>query len=120
MQTRREREAPGVSAGGPTHGWLPGLRETHCGGGGGKNTLDAEKITCEACQEPMPVRVAAEQVLNILAFRPNPDTLREALLHVVDREACPDRLERIGRLIVPVGRARRKAELMREQGEMQA
>ena len=117
--TMRERQSAAVGAGEPTHGWLPGLQETYCGGGGGRNALDAEKITCEACQEPMPVRVAAEQVLNILAYRPNPDTLRQALLHVVDRETRPDRLERIGRLIVPVGRARRKAELVREQGEMQ-
>ena len=100
---------------GDTHGWLPGLSETYCDAGGGRNTLDPEEITCEACLEPLPVRVAAERVLNILAFRPNPDTLREALLHLVDRETCPERLERIGRLIVPVGRASRKAERERER-----
>ena len=60
---------------GDTHGWLPGLQETYCGGGGGRNTLDVGEINCEACLEPLPVRVAAEQVLNIMAFRPNPDTL---------------------------------------------
>ena len=47
---------------GDTHGWLPGLSETYCGAGGGRNTLDPEEITCEACLEPLPVRVAAEQV----------------------------------------------------------
>ena len=103
----------------PSHGWLPGLSETYCGGSGGRNTLDPEGITCEACLEPMPVRVAAEQVSTILAFRPNPDMLWEALLHLVDRETGPDRLERIGRLIVLVARARRKAGLVREKGELQ-
>ena len=109
-----------ISRHGGTHGWLPGLSETYCGGTGGRNTLDPEEVTCEACLEPLPVRVAAEQVLNILAFRPNPDTLREALLHQVDREASAERLERIGRLIVPVGRARRKAEWVRESEGVQA
>ena len=108
-----------VNGQGDTHGWLPGLQETYCGGGGGRNTLDAGEITCEACLEPLPVRVAAEQVLNILAFRPNPDTLREALLHLVDREDGVERLERVGRLILPVGRARRKAECIRENERRQ-
>ena len=98
----------------PTHGWLPGLQETYCGGGGGRNAIDPEEVTCEACLEPLPVRVAAERVLNIMAFRPNPDTLREALIHLVDREDNPERLERIGSLAAPVGRARRKAVWVRE------
>ena len=105
---------------GDTHGWLPGLSETYCGGRGGRNTLDPEEITCEACLEPLPVRVAAEQVSTILAFRPNPDMLREALLHLVDRETCPDQLERIGRLIVPVARAQRKADHIRANEEVLA
>ena len=36
----------------------------------------------------------------------------------MDRETCPERLERIGRLIVPVGRASRKAERERQRREM--
>ena len=107
-------EMASVNGQGDTHGWLPSLQETCCGGGGGRNTLDPEEVSCEACLEPLPVRVAAEQVINIMAFRPNPDTLREALLHLVDREDDVERLERVGRLILPVGRARRKAEWIRE------
>ena len=46
--------------------------------------------------------------------------LREALLHLVDRETCPDQLERIGRLIVPVARAQRKADHIRANEEVLA
>lgn len=125
--TTREREGnpptrPGdkVPAGEPAHRWLPDRSDTYCGSRDGQATSDDSAVTCEGCLEPMPMRLAAYRVWEVLNSRGNLDILGEALLHIVDNEGDPDRLERIGRLTVPAARARRKADHIRGNEEAEA
>lgn len=99
------------------HRWLPDRSDTYWGGRSGKITDRDSEVTCEGCLEPVPVRLAAYRIGEVLDSRGNPDILREALMHIVDNESSPERLEQVGRLVVPARRARKKAEVLRSQEE---